>query len=62
MDRTWKTNSEWGNPETDKEIGYTLTFKWILAIKYLLTKLQSVDPEKLGREERAYIDLCGRGK
>lgn len=42
-----------------------LTYMWISAFKSIITKLQSVDSQRLGIEEGTggeHIDLPGRGK
>ena len=38
-------------PDPERQVGYVLTQKWILAMKQLITKLQSVGPERLRKKE-----------
>ena len=38
-------------PNTKGHSWYVLTYKWMLAIKYRITMLQSTDPKKLSSQE-----------
>jgi hypothetical protein len=64
MDGTRKCHPELGNPAPKGHGWYILTYKWILAIKYRITMLYSIDPKipnnKKDPREDARI-LCRRG-
>jgi hypothetical protein len=65
-DGTIKYHPEWGNPDTERHTWYAFTYKWILAIKFLITMLQSTDPKKLsnwkGPRKDAWISRRSRNK
>ena len=42
--------AEWGYPDPGREIWYLLAHLWLLAFKSLTTKLQYIEPQKLGIE------------
>ena len=52
MELEKKNYPERGNPDPG-QTWYIFTYKWILAIKLMITKLQSVDRERLGKQEGA---------
>ena len=47
MDRTRKYHPEWGNSITKEHTWYALTYKWILALKLRIPKIQLTDHMKL---------------
>ena len=51
MDQTRKYHPECGNPDPKENAWYVLTDKWILAIMYRITMLQSTDPKKQSSRE-----------
>jgi hypothetical protein len=51
-----KNDPEWYNPDPERQIWYVFTYKWLLVIKLMVTKLQLV--EGLG----GWMDLSGKGR
>jgi hypothetical protein len=51
MDGTRKDHSEWGNSDPERQIWYVVTNMWILVVKLMITKLQSLEPQKVGIED-----------
>jgi hypothetical protein len=47
MDVTTTNHPKWGNPDPEREM-YVLAYMWVLTVKSLVIKLQSVEPQKLG--------------
>ena len=45
-----KNHSEWGNPDSERQIWYLFAYLRMLAVKSMITKLQSVVPQSLGIE------------
>lgn len=41
---------EWDNPVLERLISYVFTYMWMFAVNSMLTKLQSVQPQRLGIE------------
>ena len=46
-----KSNPERSNPDPERQIWYVFTYMWILVVKSMTTKLQSVEAQILGREK-----------
>lgn len=46
MDGTEKNHPECGNPDLERHIWYAFTCMWILGVKSVITKLQSVNPQR----------------
>lgn len=44
-------NLEWGNLDIEKQICYKFTYMWMLALKLLITKLQSIYLQNLHKEK-----------
>lgn len=40
-----------GNSEPKRQISYVLTYMWMTAVKLLTSKLQSILPQRLGRQQ-----------
>ena len=40
----------WDNPEPERRIWYALIFIWILAVKSMISKLQSIEQQRTGIE------------
>ena len=58
-----KSHSEWGNPDTERQTCFVFTYKCILDVKQMKTRLQSTVPEKLRNKEDTKRDswiLLGR--
>jgi hypothetical protein len=45
-----KNYAELGNPDPEKQIWYILTYVWMSAVKSMITKLQSTEPQGLSIE------------
>jgi hypothetical protein len=55
---------EWGNPDTKEHTSYAITYKWILALKLGIHKIQFTDHMKLKMKEQQSVDtlvLLSRG-
>lgn len=49
-----KYHPKWGNPDSKGNEGnalYVFTYKWVIAIKYMLTILKSTEPKKPNNNE-----------
>ena len=57
-----KDHSDWGNPDSERQTQFVLTYKWILDVKLWITGLQSIAPEKLSNkwDLRVMITLEGQ--
>ena len=53
MDGTRKYHPEWGNPITKEHTLYAFTYKWILAPKFRIPKIQFTDYMKLKKEDQS---------
>jgi hypothetical protein len=51
-----KYHPEWGNPVTKEHTWFILTDKWILAQKFIISKIQFTDHTKLKKKEDQSVD------
>lgn len=54
-----KNHPEQGNPDTERQIQFVLTHKWILNTKQRITSLQYTTPENTGSKENPERDIHG---
>jgi len=63
MDGIRKDHPEGGNPDPERQTGYVLTYKWILAIKYRITIQKSRVKETIqGRPKGGFLYLTKKEK
>ena len=50
IDGTRKNYPEYINPHPERQICYAFSYIWTLAVKSMITKLQSIEPQRIGVE------------